>query len=385
MSETRPCVVTVAGTRPELIKLAPLVPLLDAHLRHHYLFTGQHYSPHMVDVFLRELASRPPDIRLEVRSSALTPLVRACHQTLSTLRPDVVLVYGDTRSTLAAARASHALGLRLLHLEAGIRCFDRSLPEERSRVEVDRLSHLRLAPSTLAASNLTRLEGYPARSCPVVGNLVVDTWLRHRPLWQARALPAPLQHLRHPFALLTLHRQATVESRPLLAHVLGAIASLDLPVFVPVHPRTRHRLEDHHLHWPRNVIPSPPLGYLDLQRVMAAAAVVLTDSGGLQEEALCHRVPCVTLRRNTERQETLTLGANHLWDPRGAAPLAPLVQQARAARPPRGPNPYGAGHSARRVTALLQLLLGEEPGVTFPHEPGMVSLEGLREAVGAMG
>jgi len=376
-------VVTVAGTRPELIKLAPLVPLLDHRFDQTYLFTGQHYSPSMVQVFLDELDARRPDVFLDVGSSDPGALTEATTRSFRKLSPDLVLVYGDTNSTLAAALGAQELGVPLLHIEAGIRSFDRAMPEEVNRVRVDAIAALRLAPTGLATWFLTAFEGYDGVTCPAVGNLVVDAWRRHRPLIDARPGPG----LREPYAVLTMHRQATVDDPEVFGRALMELAAIEMPILFPVHPRTNARLQSFGLSWPDNIVVSAPLGYLDFCRAMAGATVLLTDSGGVQEEAISLDIPCVTLRPNTERMETVFLGANRLFDltrDRGLARVAKEAVVEHGGRPYRL-NPFGNGYAAERITALLECIDGREPSARFDSAPGLVGLDALRAAAAWVG
>jgi len=360
-------VSTVCGTRPELIKLAPLVPLLAERFDHTYLFTGQHYSPELVQVFVDELHAPAPDQFLDVGHSGVEALTAAIATAFESLRPDVALVYGDTNSTLAATKAAFQQGVPVLHIEAGIRSFDSSMPEERNRIEVDAVAALRLAPTGLAAWFLEALEGYTPAGNPVVGNLVVDALAQHREEALQRALPAGLREGGAPYAVLTLHRQATVDDPEVLGRLLGELGALDLDIYFPVHPRSQARLEQFGLRWPDNLRAVSPVGYLDFLRAMSGAQVLLTDSGGIQEESVCLGVPCVTLRPNTERMESVFIGANRLFDPSSDSGLADVVAaaiQSGALRVRRG-NPYGDGRAAERITALLDRLAGREPSFSF--------------------
>ena len=373
-------IATVCGTRPELIKLSPLVPLLDDLFDHEYLFTGQHYSESMVQVFIDELQARAPDRFLDVHDCDPAALTQATRAALEEHRPDIVLVYGDTNSTVAAARAARDLGLVLVHLEAGIRSFDRSMPEELNRIEVDRLAELRLAPTGLASWFLTGLEGYDPVTCPAVGNTVIDAWDRHRALAEQRALPAGIGD--EPYAVLTLHRQATVDDPVVLGRMFAEIGSLSLPLVFPVHPRTRDRVGAFGLRWPANVVAVDPMGYLDFCRLMSRATVLLTDSGGIQEEAVAMGAPCVTLRPSTERMETVLLGVNRLFDPRRDRDLAGLVKEAvtRGGSPDPPVHPYGSGHASERVAAVLELIAGGASTTTFPEERGFATVDDLARA-----
>ncbi len=379
-------VVTLCGTRPELIKLAPLIPLLDARFDHRYVFTGQHYSSFMVQVFLDELQARQPDRFLSVEDSDPDRLYDATLPALRDLAPDVVVVYGDTNSTLAGGRAAAALGCTLVHVEAGIRSFDEGMPEERTRVEVDRLADLRLAPTGMATWYLAHLEGYDPRTCPAVGNLVVDAWVRHRELIDARPVPAPLTDLDGPYAVLTLHRPATVDDPEVLGRLLGELAAVPLPILFPVHPRTAARAMTFGLSWPSNVLVCEPLGYLDFCRATSRASLLMTDSGGIQEESVVLRRPCVTLRPNTERMETVLLGTNRLFDPAKDRELATVVREslARGYAPHRDVAPYGRGQTAERVVCCLELLAGESPVTRFDDEPGIAGTAALAEAAEAV-
>ena len=377
-------VVTVAGTRPELIKLAPLVPLLDERFEHTYLFTGQHYSPSMVQVFIDELQAAPPGRFLDVGSSDHAALTAATTDAIRELQADVVICYGDTNSTLAAALAAEEIGAILIHVEAGIRSFDRSMPEEVNRVRVDKLSALRLAPTGLATWFLNAFEGYDTVTCPAVGNLVVDAWRRHRHLIDARPAPKAIADCDR-YAVLTMHRQATVDDPEVFGRALAELGAIDMPILFPVHPRTAKRVDEFGLRWPKNIRISEPIGYLDFCRAMSGATAILTDSGGVQEEAISLDIPAVTLRPNTERMETVFLGANRLFDLARHTGLAEITADAvasHASRPYRV-NPFGDGRSAERITACVELLDGREPTAAFDHHPGIADLPQLRAAATA--
>ena len=374
-------IATVCGVRPELIKLATLVPELASRFDHHYLFTGQHYSPNMVQVFVDELSAPAPDRFLDVGSSEIDALTAATHEALAEWKPDVVVVYGDTNSTLAGSRAAQQLSAMLVHVEGGIRSFDRRMPEEVTRVEVDGIAALRLAPTGLATWFLTALEGYDATTSPAVGNLVVDAWDRHRDLIDARPLHAAVTDAER-YAVLTLHRQATVDDPVVLARSIAELGQVPMPILFPVHPRTVARMKAFSLAWPDNLRVCEPIGYLDFCRAMSSAAILLTDSGGVQEEAITLDIPCVTLRPNTERMETVFLGGNRLFDLARDSGLAEVVEDALATHNhrPYKLNPFGSGFATARIVALMELLAGREPTATFPEEQGFAGLDDLRAA-----
>jgi len=372
-------ILTVAGTRPELIKLAPLVPLLDERFEHRYLFTGQHYSKQMVDGLLSGLPVRRPDHSLEVGCSTRDTLRSAIDVAVADFAPDLVLVYGDTNSTLAAAQSAYAAGIRLIHLEAGVRSFDLSMVEERNRVEIDRLADLRLAPTPLCQWFLTHLEGYPRGGCPAVGNLGVDAWMMYG------VGPAGSEEQASPtvptgdFALLTLHRPDTVDRIEIFSALLAEVGRLSLRVLFPVHPRTRKQLDRVDL--PSNVELLEPLAYRSFCSLLRQATVVLSDSGGVQEEAATAGTPCVTLRPNTDRPESVLLGMNRLYPPSCGGDLGAVVDAACRDRAlPHHPSPYGDGRAAMRITSILESLAGREPSVAVDACLGLAGPEQLLES-----
>lgn len=336
----------------------------------------------MVQVFVDELDAPAPDRYLGVGSSDVDALQAALESELADLAPDVVLVYGDTNSTLAGARAAKSVGALLIHIEAGIRSFDRSMPEEVNRVETDALSELRLAPTGLATWFLTAFEGLDGVTSPAVGNLAMDAWRRHRPLMEQRPAPA----IDGDYAVLTLHRQATVDDPEVLGRLLAELAALPFSILFPVHPRTADRVERFGLRWPANLTTAEPMGYLDFGRAMSGASVLLTDSGGIQEEAIAMGIPCVTLRPNTERMETVFLRANRLFDPARDADLDRVVHDARSGygERPYTVNPFGVGHTAERIVAVLEYLAGRPLSVSFPDESGLASPADLKAAADAV-
>jgi UDP-N-acetylglucosamine 2-epimerase len=335
-------VLSVVGNRPQFIKSAPLsLALRAAGIDDVVLHTGQHWDPEMSAVFFSELGLGEPAYRLETHTAdvdAMTPGIAAA---VARERPDWVLVYGDTNSTLAGARA--AGDTPVAHVEAGLRSFDLSMPEERNRIEVDRLSALLLPPDERSARQLAA-EGVAGR-VEVVGDVMFDATRLFEPIARREA-----PRFEPPYAVLTLHRQANTEKERLRA-LVDAVGATGRRTVFPVHPRTRNVLEAAGIALPPTVEPVAPLGYLEMLALVARADVVLTDSGGLQKEAYWLRVPCVTLRANTEWVDTVAAGANTLVDP--AAPQG-LVEAVAAARfPDDAPRLYGDGHASERVAAAL--------------------------------
>jgi UDP-N-acetylglucosamine 2-epimerase (non-hydrolysing) len=348
-------VLLVVGTRPNLVKAAPVLRALEARpeaFETVLVHTGQHYDDVLSRVFFDELGVRDPEHVLAVGSGSharQTALVlERLEPALVAEAPDLVLVCGDVNSTLAAALAAAKLGIPLGHVEAGLRSFDRSMPEEVNRVVADRLSGLLFTHSPEARENLVR-EGADAGTIHEAGNTMIDTLVALR-----GRFGDPARHGVAPggYVVVTLHRPSLVDG-PLLPATLGALESLagELPVVFPVHPRTRAALE--RAGRPPRVTLLPPLPYLDFMGLVAGAAAVLTDSGGIQEETSYLRVPCFTLRDSTERPVTVERGTNTLLglDPARIADVPGLIDAARA-RTVALPSGWD-GHAAERIAEVL--------------------------------
>jgi UDP-GlcNAc3NAcA epimerase len=332
-------VLSVVGNRPQFIKSAPLsVALREAGIEEIVLHSGQHWDPAMSQVFFDELSIPEPAYRLDLRTSDVEAMTPAIREVVERERPDWVLVYGDTNTTAAGARA--AGDTPVAHVEAGLRSFDLTMPEERNRIEVDRLSTLLLAPDIRSAQQLAS-EGIDGR-VEVVGDVMADATRLFAPIARRREVP-----FERPFTAVTIHRQANTVPERLRAILAGLGAGGRSFVF-PVHPRTRHVLDEHGIEVPANVQGIEPLGYLEMLGLVAAAATVVTDSGGLQKEAYWLRVPCVTIRPSTEWVDTVAVGANTLVEPEQ---LAGALEAARY--PADAPQLYGDAHAADRVAAAL--------------------------------
>jgi UDP-N-acetylglucosamine 2-epimerase (non-hydrolysing) len=337
-------VLSVVGTRPNLMKTAPVVAALERRgVEQVLVHTGQHYDVSMSAVFFDDLGIREPDHFLAVGSGTHAEQAARVMQRLEPIlldeRPDVVLVPGDVNSTLAAAIAAAKAGVPLGHIEAGLRSFDRSMPEELNRVLTDAVSDLLFIHSPEARDNLLR-EGRPEESIHHAGNTMIDSLVAMRD----RITPVQTGHL-----VVTLHRPALVDG-PLLAEAVRHLDELEMPVVFPVHPRTRAALDAQGIDAPGAI---EPVGYIEFLRLVAGAAAVLTDSGGIQEETTYLGVPCFTLRDNTERPVTVELGTNVLLGlkPERIAEIPALIQQvrSRAASVP----PYWDGKAAERVADVL--------------------------------
>jgi UDP-N-acetylglucosamine 2-epimerase (non-hydrolysing) len=310
-------VLHVVGARPNFMKLAPVWLALAGRrgVRQTVVHTGQHYDVDMSAVFFKDLGLPTPDINLEVGSGSHAQQTAAImvrlESELQDTRPEVVLVYGDVNSTVAAALVAAKLLIPVGHVEAGLRSFDRTMPEEINRLLTDALADLLFTPSADADENLAR-EGIPSSKIRFVGNVMIDTLVRLLPQAEIPEEAAGLER----YALVTLHRPSNVDAAGMLARILEVLGGIsrELPVFFPVHPRTRQRMEAFEpwatiLDGVRFLNPLPYLQCLALQR---HATMVITDSGGIQEETTYLGVPCLTIRDNTERPVTVTHGTNVL-------------------------------------------------------------------------
>ena len=322
----------VSGARPNFMKVAPVLKELEARGHESILVhTGQHYDVQMSEAFFRDLCIREPDHNLEVGSGThaqqTARVMERFEPVLQKVEPDWVVVVGDVNSTLAcalvAAKLRPDLGCRVAHVEAGLRSRNWSMPEEVNRVLTDRLSDLCLTPSPAANDNLLH-EGIPPERIRFVGNVMIDTLLSMLPAAERLDVPRSMDLETGKYAVLTLHRPANVDDPDVFRSVLTAMAGISdtMPVVFPVHPRTEQRARDFGLHEEmRCLITTRPLGYLQMIGLMRAAAVVFTDSGGIQEETTVLGVPCLTLRPETERPVTVEQGTNRMvpWPPTAAA------------------------------------------------------------------
>jgi UDP-GlcNAc3NAcA epimerase len=338
--------VTVVGNRPQLVKAAPLsVAFREAGLDEVVVHTGQHWDAELSQVFIDELGLPEPAYRLDLRTADVVTLTPAIREVLAAEEPDLVVVLGDTNSTLAGARAAADVGLRVAHVEAGLRSGDLSMPEEHARIEVDGLASLLLCPDERSAATL-RAEGAGGR-IEVVGDVMADATLRFAPVARGR-VPPP--HEPGTYVVATVHREANVRPER-LRRIAEGLSRLDEPVVLPAHPRTAATLRAEGIPLGANVEVGEPMGYLAFASAASQARVIATDSGGLQKEAYWYRVPCVTMRPSTEWVDTVEAGANALVDDDPAA-IAEAVRD--AAFPADAPPLYGDGRAAPRVADALR-------------------------------
>jgi UDP-GlcNAc3NAcA epimerase len=339
--------LTVVGNRPQFIKSAPLsLALTQARVDEIVVHTGQHWERELSAVFFDELGLDEPAVALDLRTSDVAAIESALRQTVIEHEPDAVLVYGDTNSTLAGARAAAALPVA--HVEAGLRSGDLTMPEERNRIEIDRIASLLFTPDERSGSTL-RDEGVTGE-IHVVGDVMADATARFGPLARERSQILDRLGLEPGgYVVATVHREANVRPERLRRIVAGLSAS-SRPVILPAHPRTRGVLEAASIALPPHVRVIDPLGYFDLAALASQAAVIATDSGGLQKEAYWYGVPCVTMRPSTEWVDTVALGANVLVDD-DPERIAEAVEAAHM--PSAAPVLYGDGHASERIAAVL--------------------------------
>ncbi|MBB4661082.1 non-hydrolyzing UDP-N-acetylglucosamine 2-epimerase [Conexibacter arvalis] len=354
-------VLTVIGNRPQFIKASAVSSRLRARAEEITVHTGQHYDRELSQVFFDELKLPPPEHLLGIGGGTNTAqtarMLAALEPLLSDLRPDAVLVYGDTNSTLAGALAAVQAGIPVAHVEAGMRSFDRAMPEEVNRVVCDHLSSLLLVPSKTAVDNLAR-ESVPGR-VEEVGDVMVDVALLLQPACRARTEALePYGVEPGGYLLATAHRAGNVDDPARLAQLVDLLLSLPDPVVLPLHPRTRARLEAADLLRAVEAAPdlhlAPPLGYLDFTALLCNARAVVTDSGGVQKEAYLAGVPCVTMRPSTEWVETVETGWNALVDLDGERARAALARPL----PRERPQLYGDGQAGQRVADAVATLAG---------------------------
>jgi UDP-GlcNAc3NAcA epimerase len=344
-------IMSVVGARPQFIKAAPVSRVLRRTHEEVLVHTGQHYDDNMSEVFFRELEIPKPDINLEIGSgphgAQTGGMMAGIEKVALEIKPDWVLVYGDTNSTVAGALVAAKLHIKVAHVEAGLRSFDRRMPEEINRVLTDHVSDLLLCPTEVAITNLAR-EGIE-HGVHLVGDVMYDAFLFN--LEAARERDGVLKKLGlapSAFALATIHRAENADDPARLAAILEGIDQSGMDVILPMHPRTRARLDGTP---PPRIHVIEPVGYLDMLALEEAAAVIVTDSGGVQKEAYFLSKPCVTLRDRTEWTETVEAGWNVAVDA-DSEKIADAMRNFR----PKGvhPNLYGDGHAAEKIAELLK-------------------------------
>jgi UDP-N-acetylglucosamine 2-epimerase (non-hydrolysing) len=356
-------ILNVVGARPNFMKIAPILAEIARRsdkVSQILVHTGQHYDESMSRRFFGDLGLPPPGINLEVGSGShaeqTARVMLAFEPVLVEQRPDWVVVVGDVNSTLACALVAAKLGQRVAHVEAGLRSFDRTMPEEINRLLVDQLADLLFTPGADADENLRR-EGIDPAKIVCVGNVMIDTLRGQMERASASRILEDLSLSPRGFAVVTLHRPSNVDDKTTLDQIMGALGTIAerLPVIFPAHPRTQTRLQEFGFNLSAGIRLLPPLGYLDFLRLWSQSRLVLTDSGGLQEETTALGIPCLTLRENTERPITIKHGTNRLV---GRDPKR-IVSEAIRALDDDQPHalaplpPLWDGHAAERIVEAL--------------------------------
>lgn len=350
-------ILTIVGARPQFIKAATVSRAFDAEggCAEILLHTGQHFDQNMSHVFFEELGIRSPKYNLEIGGGThgqnTGRMIEGIESVLFDEKPDWVLVYGDTDSTLAGAVAAAKLHIPIAHVEAGLRSYNRNMPEEINRKVTDHVATLLLTPNEDAVRTLA-LEGIAGEAVKNVGDVMFDATLHFGA--RAERVSRVLDRLAcvpGAYVLATVHRQENTDESHRLVHILNAFGQFSMPVVLPLHPRTRKRIEQHALHMPSNVLITEPLGYLDMLMLEKHAALIATDSGGVQKEAYFHKVPCVTLRDETEWRELIEMGWNVLASPDAPDFLHKILQE----RTPGNldASPYGVGNAAHLVVRAI--------------------------------
>ena len=317
-------ILSVVGTRPNFIKLSALVDELKKHenIKHILLHTGQHYDFRMSKLFFEQLGMPKPDEHLVCQTGAgadeqKKSLKAAIKTALKRQKPDLVIVVGDVNSTVAGAEAAKELGIKVAHVEAGLRSFDKTMPEEINRIRTDRISDFLFTTEKSANTNLLN-EGIDKGKIFFVGNVMIDTLLRHRKKADKSKILSELNLKKKDYAILTLHRPSNVDNKKSLEYIIGILNKIQqkINIIFPVHPRTLKNINkfklDKKMKSQKNLIAINPIGYLDFLNLMSNSKFVITDSGGIQEETTVLGIPCITMRNNTERPITVEQGTNVL-------------------------------------------------------------------------
>jgi UDP-N-acetylglucosamine 2-epimerase (non-hydrolysing) len=357
-------ILNIVGARPNLPKIAPLMREMQRHpeIEPILVHTGQHYDEKLSDIFFRQMGIPAPHVNLEVGSGShaaqTAEILKRIEPVLLERKPELVLVVGDVNSTIAVSLAAAKLGIRVAHVEAGLRSFDRTMPEEINRVLTDAIADYLFVTEEDGVKHLLR-EGRSRESIFMVGNVMIDSLRHFLPVAQQSRIGEELGLKNgagwRRFGVLTLHRPSNVDSTEKLGQLLGAIGAVarEMPVIFPVHPRTQQRLTEGGIPHHAQLRLIPPVGYLDFLCLMSKSTLVLTDSGGIQEETTALGVPCLTLRENTERPITISEGTNLLV---GTDP-AKIVAAARDALAGKGKTgripPLWDGQAAQRIVEIL--------------------------------
>ncbi|GAB6153143.1 UDP-N-acetylglucosamine 2-epimerase (non-hydrolyzing) [Desulfosporosinus burensis] len=353
-------VITVLGARPQFIKAAPLSEALRKNHEEKIVHTGQHYDYQMSDVFFEELGIPKPDYFLGVGSkqhgAQTGEMLTGVEEILLKEKPDWVLVYGDTNSTLAGALAAAKLHIPLAHVEAGLRSYNRQMPEEVNRVLTDHVSTLMFCPTDQAVKNLSQ-EGL-TQGVVRTGDVMADALYYHARRAEERSLQKNLRYPKKSYLLATVHRAENTDDPSRLQGIMQAFTQIEGQIVLPLHPRTKKLLKDHHLTIPKNVDVIEPVGYLEMIFLEKEAELILTDSGGVQKEAYLWQVPCVTLRDETEWVETVNTGWNTLTGANPEEIVGAVMNYRNKPLPPYLENLYGNGRASAEIVAAMEAKRG---------------------------
>jgi len=358
-------ILVIAGARPNFMKIAPIMHAMKAseRLEPILVHTGQHYDVQMSSMFFDELQIPLPDISLEVGSDTQARQVARIMERFEPVceeqKPQAILVVGDVNSTMACSIVAAKMGIRIIHVEAGIRSRDRSMPEEINRMVTDAISDILLPPSRDAVENLLA-EGHAASKIHLVGNIMIDTLLNSKTKIEDSDILEKLGIKQGAFVSLTLHRPSNVDNEKNFRKILSALEVIqqEIPIVFPIHPRTRKMIDElglgDYIAGMKNLILSEPMGYFDFGRLISASRFVLTDSGGIQEETTVYGIPCITLRENTERPVTAWEGTNELagCDTQKIISFARLIMDGQWKKG-KVPDLWD-GHTAERIIAVLE-------------------------------
>ena len=360
-------IILIAGARPNFMKIAPLMRAfaerdeIEAMLVH----TGQHYDEAMSDLFFRQLGIPEPDVNLEVGSAShavqTAEIMKAFQPICLAEKPDAVLVVGDVNSTIACGLVAVKLGIKLIHVEAGLRSLDRAMPEEINRLLTDAISDMLFCTEPSGVEHL-KAEGVPDERIFLVGNVMIDTLLANKAKADASTILDDLELTPGKFAALTLHRPANVDDPAVFSGLLDAleVVAADMPIVFPCHPRTRNNIASlgfaERIADLGNLRVIDPVGYLDFLKLTSQAALVLTDSGGIQEETTILKVPCLTLRNNTERPITASVGSNRVVGTNSADVIAAYNDFKAGKTPPMQTPDLWDGSAAQRIADILSNL-----------------------------
>jgi UDP-N-acetylglucosamine 2-epimerase (non-hydrolysing) len=357
-------IINIVGARPNLVKIAPLLRAMRRHerIKPVLVHTGQHYDEKLSDIFFEQMKIAKPDFNLDVGSGSqawqTAEILKRIEPVLVDQRPDLVLVVGDVNSTVAGSLAAAKLGIPIAHVEAGLRSFDRSMPEEVNRVVTDALANYLFVTEGSAVENLLK-EGHPREQIYFVGNVMIDALQQFLPVAQQSRIAEDMGLIYNgnflPFGLVTLHRPSNVDLDETLVSLLGALQTVAdmVPLIFPVHPRTRQKLSQLSVHSHPNLRLIDPLGYLEFICLLSHARIVLTDSGGVQEETTALAIPCLTLRENTERPVTVTQGTNHIVG-HNFETIRTKAREILSGHVKKGERPeLWDGHAAQRIVEIL--------------------------------